>query len=152
MIPVLPGPQPQANSTMDRDEFVSQLKRIYKPLKGQEFEAECEERGNATATITGGPRDILVVQDRDTIDILNTIIDKVDKLQQEYNRLKGSPVGTERVWKGITDYEEVKLWVPPYDGPEDGLFRVVGIKVLTDSHVNMKKEYVAIVNILVEEA
>ena len=137
---------------MDRDEFVSQLKRIYKPLKGREFEAECEERGNTTATITGGPRDILVVQDQDTIDILDTIIGKVDKLQQEYNRLKGSPMGTERVWKGITDYEEVKLWVPPYDGPEDGLFRVVGIKVLTDSHVNMKKEYIAIVNILVEEA
>lgn len=137
---------------MDRDEFISRLKSIYKPLKGQEFEAECEESGNTSAMITGGPRDILVVQDQDTIAILGNIIDEVEKLQRKYNQLRGSPKDTERVWKGITDYGDFKLWVPPFKGSEDGLFRVVGIRVLTDSDVNMQKEYIAIVNIMVEEA
>lgn len=154
MIPVLPGPQLQANSAMEFDEFISQVEEVYKPLEGLKFEAICEEKRNTSAVATGGPRDILTVQDGSTISTLRDIIHKMDKLQREYNRLKHRSENTEIVWKGITNnyLYGVQLWVPPYDGDEEEgsfEFQVTNIEVLTD--LQWVKDYIALVNIEVKK-
>lgn len=148
---------------MELDELVSSLEKTYKPLIGLPFRATFEERRNTTALATGGPRDILLVQDGSTIATLFDIIHEVNVLQRKYNRQEGTPEETERVWKGITSYNGIKLWVLPCDeedGSEDGVeeedraddgsqFRVTNIEVLTGLH--WVKEYIALVNIKVEK-
>ena len=148
--------------------MVSSLEKTYKPLIGLPFRATYEERRNTIALATGGPRDILLVQDGPTITTLFDIVHEVNVLQRKYNRQEGTPEETERVWKGITSRNGVKLWVRPYDedgseesdGSEDGFeeedraddgsqFRVTNIEVLTGLH--WVKDYIALVNIKVEK-
>lgn len=132
---------------MELPEFVSSLEKIYKPLMDLSFEATYEGR-NTTAVATGGPRDILVVQDESTIDILYGIVREVDNLQRKYNKMNGSDEDTERVWKGITTSWGVKLWVPACDDPGCGKFQVADIEVLTDL-LWAKQNYIALVNVRV---
>ena len=131
---------------MDPNEFVSSLEKIYKPLKGHSFEAMYEGRRDNI-----GPRDILVVQGGPIIATLYRILEEVNELQQEYNRLEGIDEDIERVWKGITTtYGGVKLWVPICENPECGEFQVSDVEVLTDLNW-VKDNYVALVNITVVE-
>lgn len=114
-------------------------------LRGHAFEAIYEGRRDTIRA-----RDVLVIQDGPIIAVLHGIIHQVDQLQQQYNRLEGRDEDTERVWKGITTYGEVKLWVPICENPHGGHFRVADIDVVTDLNW-VNQDYVALVNIIVVE-
>ena len=117
-------------------QLVSKVKDIYRPLEGRKFQGYIDET-NTPAVCTGGPRDIIVVEDDDVCEIMETIKSEIEELSED-----------EIVWKGITEWDsEWKLWVESYDGPDTQTFIVEGIKVVTG--LNWQKDYKAMVNITV---
>ena len=138
---------------MDLKKFKERVESYYKSLLGEIFEVECT-RKDSSAVATGGPRDVLVINDQTTA-IVSGIKIQVSALEKEYNRKIGCSEDIERVWKGITyndDYDSWSLWVGGNSSLDcDRIYRVqvTGVKVLT--HLNWVREnYVALANITVE--
>ena len=121
------------------EQLVSKVEDIYRPLEGRKFQGYIEEK-DTIAVCTGGRRDIIVVEDDDVCEIMETIKSEIEELSEDAE--------DEIVWKGITGWgSEWKLWVKSYDGPDTQTFIVEGIKVVTD--LNWQKDYKAMVNITV---
>ena len=122
-------------------ELVSEVEAIYKPLTGKTFEGYIYER-NTPAVSTGGPRDVVVVNDYDVREIMQEIVAQIEKVSSRFEpEIRG-----EKVWKGITI---PKLWVESYEGADDTTtFTVKEIEVLTG--LDWKKTYKAMVNITLE--
>ena len=127
---------------MNLDQFASKIKVIYGLLEDSTFQAECVDRDTAKV-LTGGPRDVLLIEDAHTCSIMEQIVDAIGDLEAQFD----SHDPDEKVWKGITLYNEHKLWVHSYVGPDSGRFRVTNIEVKTG--LNWQKPYKALVNITV---
>ena len=131
--------------SLDLEDLVSEVKAIYKPLRGKTFKGCIDER-ETTAVYTGGPRDIVIVEDDAVSKIMQQIVTQIEKIS-----LKFQPeTREEKVWKGITvDRRGSRLWVESYDGDDDTIsFTVKKIEVVTE--LKWKKSYKAMVNITLE--
>ena len=130
---------------MGIDEFDTAVQAIYKPLKGQIFQGYVQEK-NTPAVSTGGPRDIVVVQDDEVCAIMQNIVRQVGLLEKDFEPDNAG----EKLWKGITIVHGTKLWVVSFDGPDENEiqeFEVTNICVVTG--LNWQQSYRAIVNITV---
>ena len=128
-------------------ELESELETIYKPLIGKSFEGCIHER-NTKAVCTGGPRDVVVVEDDDVGALMEEIVDKVEEVASKLEPDNGE----EKVWKGIVQHYHLgpTLWVKPYEGDDDDTsFTIADIEVLTGLNW-VKKNYKAMVNITLE--
>ena len=120
-------------------EFALEIEAIYQPLLGKTFEGSIDEK-NTTAVCTGGPRDVVNVDNDDVCELMKTIVENITKVSSKFE-----PDNTnEKVWKGIT-MNPPRLWVESYKGDEETKFKVTNIEVLTD--LNWQKPYKAMVNI-----
>ena len=128
---------------MSLTQLKSEIKAIYKQLKGKEFEGSIHER-DTQAVCTGG-RDVVNVYDDEVCNIMGTIESEIEELSEEFE----PDCDEEIIWKGITLKPEPRLWVTPYDGDDDtAFFKVASIEVVTG--LNWKKSYKAMVNITLE--
>ena len=138
---------------MDLKKFKECVESCYQSLLGQIFDVKCKQKGSSAVT-TGGPRDVLVIDDQTTA-IIRRIKIQVSVLESEYNRKIGCSEDRECVWKGIThnDYHDSwYLWVEGNSSLDcDSTYRVqvTGVKVLTDLNW-VRENYVALANITVE--
>ena len=118
------------------------LKKIYKPLIGEEFEAEYNGKWRME---TENERDVLIVKDPEVEQILSEIL----------KNIASSTSDDEKVWKGIIEYHktgEYHLYIQPMkelDGVACGkcfTFKVIDIFVFDD--LKWIKDYKAGVNIV----
>ena len=118
---------------MTMEELVLEIKAIYKPLFGKTFQGSIHEK-DTDAVSTGGPRDIVNVDDTDVCQIMGTIVQMIKSKFEE------------SVWKGITMSPTPRLWVTSYEGDEEETtFTVDKIEVVTG--LNWQMSYQAMVNI-----
>ena len=117
----------QARKAMAISQLEEGLEAIYQPLIGIDLAiAEREQRH------MGLERDVLTINDADTIEVLRGILNDVSRFEADNNI---------KVWKGITTHPQLKLWVVrDYD---DNPTTVRDIKVV----VGNLNEYDALVNI-----
>jgi len=117
------------------------LKKIYKPLIGQEFKAEYNGKWQME---TKNERDVLIVKDPEVEQILSEILKNI-----------ASSTSDAEVWKGIIEYYmtgEYHLYIQPMkqlDGVACGkcfTFEVIDIFVFDD--LDWIKDYQAGVNIV----
>ena len=121
------------------EELALEIKAIYKRLRGQTFRGSIHER-DTPAVCTGGTRDVVNVDDEEAIELMETIVDEVERVSMKFEPYNPE----EKVWKGITLNPEPRLWVESLEG-SGPQFRVANIEVLTD--LNWQKSYRAMVNI-----
>ena len=131
--------------SLDLEELVSEVKAIYKPLRGKIFKGHIDERNNS-AVCTGGPRDTVTVKDDDVREIIQEIVTQIEKISLRFE----PEIPGEKVWKGITvDHRGPRLWVESYDGDDDTTsFTVKKIEVVTG--LNWQRSCKAMVNITLE--
>ena len=129
------------------EELVSEIEAIYEPLLGKAFVGSIHER-NTTAVCTGGPRDVVNVDDEDVCESMKTIVHEVEKVSKKFQPENAG----EKVWKGITidPYgNPPRLWVKSYEGGSTTTnFRVANIEVKTG--LNWQRSYLAMVNITLD--
>ena len=125
-------------------ELKTEVEAIYKPLTGKTFEGGIVET-DTPAVSTGGPRDIVEVNDDDVCEIMQKIVTQVEKVSSRFE----PNTRREKVWKGITLNPIPRLWVTPYEGDDDTtIFTVKEIEVVTG--LNWQNSYKALVNITLE--
>ena len=123
------------------EELKSAVEAIYKPLTGKTFEGRIVETGTS-AVSTGGPRDIVIVNDGDVRKIMQEIVTEIEKVSLRFE----PDTRGEKVWKGITLN---RLWVKSYEGDDDTtIFTVREIEVVTG--LNWQNSYKVLVNITLE--
>ena len=126
--------------TLDR--LKEEVKAIYKPLLWRTFKGSVIDINNTTAVCTGGPRDVVQVESKDTQQLMQTIVNAVEAVSRRY---KPDQPG-EKVWKGITTYNlSYQLWVKSCQSYGSTQFTVKDIEVVT--HLNWVMSYEALVNI-----
>ena len=132
------------STAMSPKQLKSEIKAIYKQLKGKEFEGSIHER-NTQAVSTGGRRDVVNVYDDGVRGIMERIESEIEELSEEFE----PDCDEEIIWKGITLKPEPRLWVTSYDGDDDtAFFKVASIEVVTG--LNWQRSYKAMVNITLE--